>query len=580
MATTIQKTFIIAASLLLTLSAVTTDVAAKPTKKSFINDIEYTGINFKLDEQYTGVELSKEGFNLLGTASDEFAQQINSNKYLKKIRRLHEDKSYKELRKNSILSKKTKTKSPKLENWYRIDITKGMTQQEILDIYNSLVDIPYISIVELESPPISSGFEQCPALNCEPDLPPGDGGGTPGNTPDLQSYQTYLGQSPLGIDALYAWTKTGGNGQGVKIIDMENGFNSNHEDLPTTFVRKYDYDDSDHGTAVLSVVGAKRDGKGVTGIAYGAQLGFHGWSPSIAQAINNAAGYLSAGDVIILEGQINRNINNGDSCTSQNQNECVPLEWNQATFDVISAVTNRGIIVIEAAGNGNENLDDPIYQNRFNRNTRDSGAFLIAATNPSASIARSYFSNHGTRIDFNGWGNEVAAAGLYGNTLFNGGINQRYGDGFAGTSSASPIVAGAVAALQGFSKNAKGQTLSVQTIKNILTATGVQEPSGVQVGVRPNLKGAIQYLESALVAPKLTAESYYCHGEYNLSWNSISSASSYKIFLDGSYFASTTSTSKYLNLPRTQTATVQACTASSCSEHSNSVSLRYAPVCY
>jgi subtilisin family serine protease len=578
LATTIKKTFMIAASLILTLSAVTADVAAKPTKKSFINDIKYTGINFKLDEQYTDVELTKKGFNLLGTASDEFVQQINSNKYLKNIRRLHENKSYKELRKNSVLSKKINTKSPKLENWYRIDITKGMSQQDILDIYNSLVDIPYISIVELESPPVSSGFEQCFAIDCEPDLPPG-GGGTPSNTPDLQSYQTYLGQSPLGIDALYAWTKTGANGQGVKIIDMEIGFNSNHEDLPNTFVRKFDYDDNDHGTAVLSVVGAKRDGKGVTGIAYGAQLGFHGWSPSIAQAINNAADYLSAGDIIILEGQINRNINNGDTCTSQNMNECVPLEWNQATFDVISTITNRGIIVIEAAGNGNENLDEAIYQNRFNRNTRDSGAFLIAATNPSASISRSYFSNHGTRIDFNGWGNGVAAAGLYGNTLFNGGINQRYGDGFGGTSSASPIVAGAVAALQGFSKNAKGKTLSVQAIKNILTSTGVQEPSGVQVGVRPNLKTAIQYLESALTAPKLTARSFACHGEYSLSWNSISSASSYKIFVNGSYLASTTSTSKYLDVPRNSTATVQACTSSSCSEHSNSVSLRYAPVC-
>ncbi|WP_394391441.1 S8 family serine peptidase [Shewanella woodyi] len=174
---------------------------------------------------------------------------------------------------------------------------------------------------------------------------------------------------------MYAWTKAGGNGQGVKIIDMENGFNSNHEDLPSTFILRADTNDSDHGTAVMSILGAKNDNKGITGIAHGAQLGFHGWSPNIAQAIVNASNYLAAGDIIILEAQINRNINNGDTCSSQNQDECVPVEWRQSVFDAILSVTNQGIIVIEAAGNGNENLDNPIYQNRFNRNIRDSGAF-------------------------------------------------------------------------------------------------------------------------------------------------------------------------------------------------------------
>ncbi|GGI67505.1 hypothetical protein GCM10007978_01410 [Shewanella hanedai] len=578
----LKITLIISAYLLLSLSTTSMEVAAKTAKKSFINDIKYTGINFKIDESITDFELAEGVFTSRRTVSNQFAYQINTNRFLKKIKRLH-NKSYKELRERTEKFKQPNNPAPQLENWYRIDITKEMTHQDILDIYNSLIDISIISIVELETPPISTGFQHCPALNCEPDLPPG--GGSSGNTPDLQSYQTYLGQSPLGIDALYAWTRTGGNGLGVKIIDMENGFNSNHEDLPNTFVLRADANNSDHGTAVMSIIGAKRDNKGVTGIAHGAQLGFHGWSPNIAQAILNSADYLTTGDIILLEAQINRNINNGDTCSSQNQSECVPVEWSRSVFDAILSITNEGIIVIEAAGNGNENLDNSIYQNSFNRNTRDSGAFLIAATTPSSSISRSLFSNHGTRIDFNGWGNNVTAAGLYGNTLFNGGINQRYGDGFSGTSSASPIVAGAVAALQGYSKNSKNLTLNAHTIKSILTSTGVQEPAGVEVGVRPNLKNAIQLLDNSedfISAPRLSSLWEGCYGANSVFWNIVSSATFYKIYLNGNYLKSTSSSNSFLNVTSNGTATVKACNASSCSDYSNNVTLRYssASECY
>ncbi|WP_394393940.1 S8 family serine peptidase [Shewanella woodyi] len=205
----------------------------------------------------------------------------------------------------------------------------------------------------------------------------------------------------------------------------------------------------------------------------------------------------------------------------------------------------------------------------------------MSATNPYSSISRSYFSNYGTRIDFNAWGNNVAAAGLYGNTLFNGGINQRYGDGFSGTSSASPIVAGAVAILQGYSKHTKGQTLPPQTIKNILTSTGVQEPSGVQVGIRPNLKTAIQLLDSSvdliMTAPRLSSNWEGCYGANSIFWNSIPNATFYKIFLNGNYWKSTSSTYTFVNVTRSSSSAVQACNSTLCSELSNQVTLRYSP---
>lgn len=43
--------------------------------------------------------------------------------------------------------------------------------------------------------------------------------------------QGYLNAAPAGIDARYAWGFTGGDGAGVNVVDMEQGWNLNHEDL-------------------------------------------------------------------------------------------------------------------------------------------------------------------------------------------------------------------------------------------------------------------------------------------------------------------------------------------------------------
>ncbi|MCW8091824.1 S8 family peptidase [Alteromonas sp. ASW11-130] len=556
------------------------DEDSSPQYKMFLNDqTEYLSISFKIDEKLENFELNKGKFKKLDGMLDKDTFSLNSLPFLKKVKRIHGDKTYKEYRKKYKEFKARGKKLPKLENWYSVPLSADMSHDEILMIYNALVAVPIISHIELETPVISTEYVQCP-YTCDDVGPPGGGGSTT-PTPNLQSHQGYLTSSPYGIDADYAWTKPGGNGAGVKIIDMENGYNSNHEDLPSPFIRVNDNDNDDHGTAVMSVLGARNNGIGVKGIAYGSQLGFYGWGSSTSGSIRAAADNLSAGDVMVLEGQINRNINSGDRCDTTNHDECVPMEWNQANFDAIRYAYLKGVVVVEAAGNGNEDLDSSIYNNRFDLNTRDSGAFLVAATVSSSTITRSGFSNHGTRIDFNAWGDDVAAAGLYGTDLFNEGIDRRYGAGFGGTSSASPIVAGAVASLQGFSKQSKGATLDVETIRTILSSTGVQEPSGVQVGVRPDLRDAIDELDyGTLATPSLSAFWDACYGSNQMSWNAIPGATSYKIYLNGAYWTSQTSTFKSVNVSSTKSATVQACNSSGCSASSNSVTLRYASACY
>ena len=72
-------------------------------------------------------------------------------------------------------------------------------------------------------------------------------------TPSYEANQGYLNAAPNGIDARYAWTIPGGRGDGVRVIDIENGWRLDHADLPATFFQNgTSSGDLEHGTAVLA----------------------------------------------------------------------------------------------------------------------------------------------------------------------------------------------------------------------------------------------------------------------------------------------------------------------------------------
>jgi subtilisin family serine protease len=184
----------------------------------------------------------------------------------------------------------------------------------------------------------------------------------------------------------------------------------------------------------------------------------------------------------------------------------LPVEFWDDNYDAIKVATDRGIIVIEAAGNGGENLDHPAYKNKFDRWNRDSGAILVGAGGPAREgwddRARLDFSNYGGRVDVQGWGRKVA-------TLDYGDLqrcddaegdwrytDRHYTDEFSGTSSASPIVAGSAVLLQSYAKQ-KGVTLLPNDVRTILRQTGTPQigDTSEQIGPRPDLAKALQVLE-------------------------------------------------------------------------------------
>jgi hypothetical protein len=190
----------------------------------------------------------------------------------------------------------------------------------------------------------------------------------------------------------------------------------------------------------------------------------------------------------------------------------IAVEWWPDDFAAIQFATGKGVIVVEAGGNGAENLDDVLYNtpgpgfpagwtNPFNRANRDSGAIIVGAGAPPAGThgrdhgpdrSRLGFSNFGSSVDAQGWGREVTTCG-YGD--LQGGANEDiwYTDQFSGTSSASPIIVGVVGALQGIAR-ARGQALTPATARGHLRASGSAQqdapgrPSSQRIGNRPNLR--------------------------------------------------------------------------------------------
>lgn len=328
--------------------------------------------------------------------------------------------------------------------------------------------------------------------------------------PNFQSQQGYLGAAADGIDAQFAWSKAGGAGSNIRICDIEYLWNLSHNDYSATLIGPAPVApvidgvtaDDNHGTAVLGIMGGRNNGVGVTGIAYGSDFFVaasntaSGYNP--AGAITTAAASLRAGDIMVLEMQTD-----GPGAGST---DYVPIEWVPSVYNAIVIAVANGIVVVEAAGNGGQNLDDAMFNVGHSPflAANDSGAIIVGAGappgHPEGNLARLTFSSYGSTVDLQGWGENVTTTG-YGDLHNADGKNNQYTDSFNGTSSATPIVAGACAAIQGAFKTSNGNTgvMPPTVVRDILRVTGTAQQSGTNpntqnIGPRPNLARAIPYV--------------------------------------------------------------------------------------
>lgn len=318
--------------------------------------------------------------------------------------------------------------------------------------------------------------------------------------------QGYLCSAPVGIGAMDVWSLGGAKGVGITICDIEGAWNTKHEDLPTGIrliggTMLNDLGWRDHGTAVLGEMVSLPNKFGCVGISHKAkavvQSAFIDGVFNLAAALTNATTKLSKGDVVLIELQaIGPN------------NKYVAMQYWSDVFTAIKVATDKGITVVEAAGNGDENFNLPIFNNTGLQ--KDSGAIVVGAGIPPTNYfdfdsnyqtigvprSRIWFSNYGDIVNVQAWGYHVTTLG-YGDLQGDASENKWYSLRFSGTSSASPIVTGAVACLQGRAKSKNGGPLTPAKVRKILMDTGTPQEAGPgvpltqRIGPLPNLVKAM-----------------------------------------------------------------------------------------
>lgn len=327
----------------------------------------------------------------------------------------------------------------------------------------------------------------------------------PNSTPDFTAFQGYLDAAPGGVDARCAWNYPGGGGEGIKIIDVEGAWRIAHQSLTSHqsgitggTPADDDFHWRNHGTAVLGVINGDRNSFGVTGIAPEAwvrMISIFGDDMDCAKAIHLATDLLSPGDIILVEAQH----------PGGQRNDYIPMEWWPDSFAAIQYATSQGIIVVEAAGNSGENLDNPAYdvgpfsapwKNPLRREGVDSGAILVGAGAPPRGIngqdhgddrSRLPLSNYGSAVDCQGWGFEVTTCG-FGD--MQGGENEDrwYTNKFSGTSSAAAMVVGVLACVQGALRAAGKSQLGPLAARDLLRTTGSPQQGTGRIGNLPDLR--------------------------------------------------------------------------------------------
>ena len=327
---------------------------------------------------------------------------------------------------------------------------------------------------------------------------------------NFECSQGYLHSPPNGIGAMAVWDAKGGRGEGIRICDIEGNWNLRHEDLPTGIPRIggtliMDLSWRNHGTAVLGEMVSKPSKYGTVGICHKARAAVQSavingvWNT--AGAIRNAVKNLKRGDVILIELQ-----------GTGPRGRYVAMQYWDDVFSAIRLATDNGITVVEAAGNGNENFDRATYQGTGLQ--KDSGAIVVGAGVPPTNYfghkmssqlykkigvprSRIWFSNYGKIVNVQAWGWHVTTL-AYGDAQGGRSQSRWYTLHFSGTSSASPIVTGAVACIQGRAKELIGKPLEPRIVRKILIATGTPQqaepnvPLSQHIGPQPNLEKAFR----------------------------------------------------------------------------------------
>ena len=332
-------------------------------------------------------------------------------------------------------------------------------------------------------------------------------------TPDFEARQTYLdepGPRWQGLNVRRAWAGQV-TGKGARIHFSDGGLFPNHEDLRGNtglkIVSSTPNDDPEHGTASAGVMLATRNGFGVSGIAHDCELYLH----------DNRANDVD-GNWLTLK-QLLRQVQPGDvvginrqTASPQVLSTMLPSLHDRPWWDVMQALSRRGAVVVNAAANGSSaTLSDKgtvsgygvdLAHWRHFADHGDAGCILVGACQSWDGKPHQYSNFNYRHRMLNAWGDSVVTLG-YGKLQDKSGHDRDYTDTYAGTSSATPLVAGALALIQSYAIEQHHIYLDGDQMHLLVSASGYRDATlpGTDVlpmGHRPDVHGALVMLDRLL----------------------------------------------------------------------------------
>ncbi|MFG0634697.1 S8 family serine peptidase [Pseudomonas sp. xss_2] len=330
-------------------------------------------------------------------------------------------------------------------------------------------------------------------------------------TPDFESQQTYLdepGPRYRGMNIRKAWAQqVTGNGARVHFSDA--GLFPNHEDLRGNsnlkIVSLLPNGNPSHGTQSVGILLATANGVGMTGICHGAELylynNFAKDQYGRIRTPKDLLRHVEPGDIVT----INRQSAHGDVLWT-----FLPSIHERAWWEATKALTERGAVVIFAAANGSTktnaskgttaNYGVDLSQWRFFNDYGEADAILIGACQSWDGKPHQY-SNYAYRGRMlNSWGDSVATLSGGGELQNKSAPDRVYTDNYGGTSSATPLVAGALSLIQSYAIEQHHIYLNADQMHLLVMATGYLDATlphsqVLPMGRRPNVHAALQLLD-------------------------------------------------------------------------------------
>lgn len=334
-------------------------------------------------------------------------------------------------------------------------------------------------------------------------------------TPDFTALQRYLNAPDAqqkGLNIRKAW-EAGVNGRGARVHFSDAGLYFNHEDLRANpklkLIPPADNSDQKHGTASVGILVARDNGFGMTGICHGAELFVYDNrakdAEGLSQTLKKMLAYVNPGDIVAVNRQT-ANINALGTF--------LPSLHDQAWWDVTRALTERGAVVLNAACNGTWQGDPRIATTKgygvdlarfsYFEDFGDADAILVGASH-SWDGKPHHYSNYNYRYRMlNAWGDSVATTG-YGDLQDRNEHDRDYTDSYSGTSSATPLVTGALALIQAYAIEEHHLYLNADQMHLLVMESGYKDATlpltdTLPMGARPNVLGAMALLDRIVQA--------------------------------------------------------------------------------